>query len=184
MTLFTGAPASPTEFSKKLPSAEAINRYYQATLGRRIDEDLAVSQFTRILLADLFRRFPASFEKHRPKVFVQGIPENVAIVSLVLLMKCDQAVMIDPMTIFKGRTELVATNRVVSMALEKGLYVATDSNLSSAFPAETVGLMDTVHRTMNQIKVAQSLISPPDTVDKALSNRIHDYITNVLPLMR
>jgi len=102
-------------------------------------------------------------------------------VSLVLLMKCDHAVMIDPMTIFEGRADLIATNRVVSMALDKGLYVETDSNLSSAFPAETVGLMDTVRRTMNQLKDIRGLVTPPDTVDDSLGHLVQDYITNILP---
>lgn len=46
MSLFTGAPASPEEFISNLPTAEAINLYYQGTLGRKLDDDLAVSQFT------------------------------------------------------------------------------------------------------------------------------------------
>jgi hypothetical protein len=182
MSLFTGAPASPVQFNKKLPTPGAINLYYQCTLGRKIDDDLAVSQFTRVLLEDLLHRFPASFKKNRPKVFVAGIPENVAIVSLVLLIRKDHAVGIDLMTIFQGQADLIVMNRLVSIALGQNLDIADDFSLSGHFLVETIGLMDTVRRTMNQLKVIRALVAPPDTVDCSLGYRIHDYIINIFPI--
>lgn len=184
MNPFTGAPAEPAAFIGKLGSPEAINAYYQKTLGPVLSQDLSVTQFTRMILAELYHNDTQSFESHKTKVFVPGIPENVALLSLVMLMRQDRHIGFDLLRTFKESPEIIAAHRAGAMALaHHHMLEPDDFSLKGYFLVEIIGLMDTVRRTLNQLKVTQALFAPPDTVDKALGYLVYDHIKNLLPLV-
>lgn len=185
-TLFRGAPASPKEFIQKLHEPELILKFFQYTLGRPLDTDLTVSRFTRMILAELHRRFPDLFEKHKPQVFVPGMPENVALYCLVALLRRERFVKLELLKIFKGHEDEIVLNRVIALSLEhnpNAINGRDPSVVSGPMIPETIGLIDTARRTLNLLQTCGMLVAPVEKVDKSLAFHVYDHITNLLPIL-
>jgi len=182
---FKGPLASPEEFIEVLDSPQKIQNYYQASLGRPLDESMVVTQFTRRVLAYLHGNYPGAFMRYKPTVFQPGVPEFVALGSLVGLMLRTNWLEIDLISLFKDRYDLIPNNRVVAGALSNPGQFATGDEVveSGALMCECIGLVDTCRRTQNQIQSTGLLLSPVETVDPDLGERVYDYITNIYPIV-